>query len=87
MDTATEAATVQYEATTVQVSDERGAVRGARVTYRGVTDTVIPREGDSLECWLGQELCRLRLTRDEVEALASAASRGAEGKSGTVEVL
>ena len=80
------ATTIQYQPAMVGVSDERGEVAGAKVTMGGQSGTVIPPEGDSLDCWMPSEFVRMGLSRCAVDAIASCALRGARGKSGQMVV-
>lgn len=85
---------IAWEPAEVPVSDERQNVKGAQVCIwaKGTLVSlfegkIIPREGVSLECWLGERLAsEIAGKHDLVEALADAAERGAAGKSGEIHV-
>ncbi len=80
---------ITYQPARVGVSDERGEVAGAYVDVPALGihgETVIPPEGDSLDCWLGQIYSALRGDNALLDALAEAAREGAAGRSGTLEV-
>lgn len=62
----------------VQVQDERGTVRGAKVTiHRGEHVTagyVIPPEGDCLECWVSGFSTAVEPDSEEIDALRELSS-------------
>lgn len=86
----TEEIAIYYRPSRVPVGDDRGEVDGAWVLYtrgdREISGDIIPREGDSLDCWLDTDFACVSLTPEEVDALDDAANRGAAGETGTLYV-
>jgi hypothetical protein len=65
---------LEAESVDVRVSDERGTVPGVRVvdatgTAPATEYFVIPREGDSIDCWLSGRRAGRALTVAELYAL------------------
>ena len=46
---------IHHRVEMVPVADDRGEVKGATVIIEGMEASIIPPEGDSLDCWLGPD--------------------------------
>lgn len=80
---------IRYEPSRVWVSDDRHEVDGAWIYLtRGdeeISGDIIPPEGDSPDCWLG-DVYYSGISRDEIDALAEAAAAGANGRTGRIVI-
>ena len=82
---------ITFEPATIDVSDDRGSVPGARVSVGGDYYELIPPEGDGPDCWGADEIVRSLESRSvdtEIAAAAAtmAATEGAAGHGGTIRI-